>query len=654
MIPRFRNDGIPYAAWAWICLLLLGACVNEPTRLAGGWSDTETGQKVAGRIMRADGRPAAGALIQLRPEQYLVASLTPDDTAGVSASGGSIVDGVCDSTGRFRLDSVDAGRYVLESRYKEINAIAIRFEMRAGKGRMDLTPAAVKPAGTITGRVRFSNDDPGPAAVRIRALERIAFANPRTGVFTFGDVPEGTYSLHFSGLEPFVSPEEKQDIRVAAGSGINIGETVLQRGLKQSFVIQDGFLEIPGVDSTNPVIFENGAFHRPIDGAYLWAKASMGHLDLRGTIVSYAKDTGEAALNVNVQNCMNMIDLARLSGMRSMPDPVPGAKRKLPKPKSGRIEDLVSESSQGSLLLIREARKASPGKPLVLICGSNLTTVAQALLADPSIADRIVVFGANNGNYNIDDSLALAVVAKKARFVEWARDYVWPTIGVPTVDSVRFPHNRIGDLMKSQFASVAASPGWAFSSFGDFGPATFLFKRKVWKSAQSANILSAPLNAAISAPAPYDFVDIPMQANDWGAIEDELFATINDPNALHSWVVPGTLEAEAYQGTLKVLLDTSKSDQSQALTWQATGAWAEYPIQADSTGDYMIDLRYTCDSTSQVKVTDTASDESAILDLPTGYAWAQATGIIRLKQGKSTLRVESAGGAFKLNWLRLR
>lgn len=56
------------------------------------------------------------------------------------------------------------------------------------------------------------------------------------------------------------------------------------------------------------------------------------------------------------------------------------------------IGNTVATATPGSDLIIAEARLASPEKPLVIVSGGPLTTVASALLLAPEIADRIVVF----------------------------------------------------------------------------------------------------------------------------------------------------------------------------------------------------------------------------------------------------------------------
>jgi hypothetical protein len=632
--------------------LVLNSCTGETPDVAGGWIDTETGKKVSGVIIREDGQPAMGALIQLRPSDYLGRDPTTKDSIGVSLSGGSKLDNVCDSLGRFSFDSVAVGNYFLESRNQEINAVLIRFEIKNVGVGIKLAPAMLKPVGSITGRVRFSDDVPGPALVRIRGLERAVLVNPATGVYTFGNIPAGTFNLVFSGLEPLVSTEEKSGVTFSAGSGTNAGEVVLQRGLKQSFKMSAGMLEIAGVDSTNPVIIENGAFWSAVDGAYLWAKASMGHLDLRGTIVSYAKDTGEVALQANMMRCRHLIKLARNSGMRIASDPIAGARRKLGRPKSGNLMDIEPDMNDGVRLLIREAHKATVEKPLILISGSNLTTAAEALLFDPTIADRMIVFGANNGNINKEDSLAIAIVTKKARLVEWARDYYWDTTFTGQ-SPARFPTHQLGESLRSQFSAVAGTPWWAYSSYGDFGAATFLFKPKVWSNARSANLKSPSMLAEVTQATPYDFIDIPVAANNWTMMDEEFYATVANPAAYHPWPLPGSIEAEAYEASYNVRVDSSRIEQDEITTWNGIGSWSDYSVQVDSLADYDFEIRYQADVDAQLGISDRAGGSVISLDLTAGSAWITGKITLHLEPGIHRLRIENRKGTFSLNWMHI-
>lgn len=651
-----KPAGIPAFALVWILsgLFLLASCFSEDDRVAGGWIDTETGQKVSGVIQRGDGSPALGARVRLRPSDYLGPDPLEENAKGVAPSGGSVLDGTCDSAGRFLFDSVETGPYMLEALDKEINAVALAFEMRENRS-LALRPTATRPAGSITGRVVFPDGVPSPVVVRIFGLERAILADNSTGVFTFGNLPEGGYTLRFSSPDPYLVPVDQPRLAFKAGSGTNAGEIPMLRSPKPAFRILDGALELPGVDSTNPLILENGAFGNPVDGAYLWAKASLGRADLRGTIASYAKDTGTVFVENNLANCRRMVELARNSGMRSIPDPVAGARRKLVRPASGNLGDIRPDTSDGSLLIVRQARLATAAKPLVLICGSNLTTAAEALLLDPAIGDRLVVFGANNGRINNADSLAFAVVAKKGRLVAWARDYVWDTSWTSTKSPNLFFRNRLGESLRSLFAPVASTPYWAFSSYGDFGAATFLYRRGVWKQGRTGRVPPTFLNQAAPQPADtVDFIDIPRGANDWPAIEDEFYSALTDSAAYHPWPLPGVIQAGAYGAAAEVVVAVEPSTQGEVAAWKSPAAWAEYPVRADTAGNYVVEIRYRADSASQLTLTALPSGRSVIFDLTPATTWSDVTRPITLEAGNQRLRVDGAKGPISIHRILVR
>ena len=156
---------------AGLALLCLD-CSRGGPELAGGWTDTETGPKVAGMIRREDGTPAAGALVLLRPIDYLGRVPGGPDSLGATASDGSVRDGICDPEGKFEFDSVGLGLYTVEARDREIRAVSMRAAVDRPKGRFTLPSTKVGPVGSLLGRVRFRDGTAGRVLVRIYGLER--------------------------------------------------------------------------------------------------------------------------------------------------------------------------------------------------------------------------------------------------------------------------------------------------------------------------------------------------------------------------------------------------------------------------------------------------------------------------------------------------
>ena len=120
--------------------------------------------------------------------------------------------------------------------------------------------------------------------------------------------------------------------------------------------------------------------------------------------------------------------------MTHLPDPVKGPKVSLQPPPSGKIEDTRTIGSDGSRLIVREAHKADPGNPLVVICGGQLTAVADAYLLDPSIANKVVVaalLGSQKdmGGFNgLQDSWADYIVLQRLRYVQFPQSQAIPKV----------------------------------------------------------------------------------------------------------------------------------------------------------------------------------------------------------------------------------
>jgi len=80
------------------------------------------------------------------------------------------------------------------------------------------------------------------------------------------------------------------------------------------------------------------------------------------------------------------------SGFSDLPPAECGLYQRHDVPESGSIDDTEPIGSTGTRTIVAAAREASREKPLVVVIGGPLSTVADAYLVDPSIRDKIVVF----------------------------------------------------------------------------------------------------------------------------------------------------------------------------------------------------------------------------------------------------------------------
>jgi hypothetical protein len=224
-------------------------------------------------------------------------------------------------------------------------------------------------------------------------------------------------------------------------------------GVVPEYSAEANRLALAGVSPDNPVIYDNDFWTDVPDAAYVWAKASLGHCNLRGNVITRCTFGWEKKyaheLDQQVREAGTLLKLARASGMRNIPEPVVGAREALRRPTSGRIDDTQFARTAGSELIVAEARKASTGKPLLVFVGGSYTTVAAAVLSDPSIADRVVVFQIDGGGYNGSDGWAWEIAMNRCRFANWARGYFWNDVS--TWDAKCFdalPANPLCDWLR--------------------------------------------------------------------------------------------------------------------------------------------------------------------------------------------------------------
>jgi hypothetical protein len=169
--------------------------------------------------------------------------------------------------------------------------------------------------------------------------------------------------------------------------------------------------------SKSPVFYDNDDHRDVYTDEYLLALAHLGEIHLRAVTTTYTPDEYEEF----VEGRKRILALAAESGMLRIPEYVEGTSQKLSRPASNLVEDTEPLSIPASEKLVELARKASAKKPLLVITGGQLTSVANAYLLDPTIGSRVVVagvFGGPQSDYNADlDAWAWAVVLAKFRVV---------------------------------------------------------------------------------------------------------------------------------------------------------------------------------------------------------------------------------------------
>lgn len=615
-------------AFLLLLLLLLAGLLSGC--FSGGATETETGTaQLTGDVKWSDGRPAVGARVQLRSLDFLPGL---DSTP----SGTILRDTVTNASGRFSFDRVPVGEYQVEVLYSEGYGAAGRIKVESLAERKVLAPLVLRSIVNVTGRVAFSDSSRGPAKVHVLGTGHWALADSATGRFALREMPPGTFDLRVTTTMPFFPAKDFPGRTVEGPASLDVGDLVLEKAAKQGYALEGGRLTLAGIDGSNPVLYDNDFGRNTWDNEILWALVSSGRLDLRGSLATLVQ--GPAQVAAEMSSWAYEIRLARLAGMRNIPDPILGASRRLSLPPSGRWQEISPESNPGIQVVIAEARKASAEKPLVVVAGGELTTVANAVLLDPSIADKMVVFGVYNQGANAKDTLAAFVVARTCRFVAWGRDYFWSD---PGPAAAPLPGNWLGLQLKASRDSSTVPQLF----FADFAALAFLADGRSWTTARSAQAVAPPLKATLGAAGPGDFVDIPKEANDWALMDKLFFSILADSGAYHPWPVTGPIAGVSFRAMSGVAVD-SVAGEGDIVTEIGTGDWVDYAVESAADEDYDLVLRYRGLTAGKAQV------GGQDVDLPAGTGWREARTRISLKKGAQTVRLATVGGSWQLSRLQ--
>jgi hypothetical protein len=216
------------------------------------------------------------------------------------------------------------------------------------------------------------------------------------------------------------------------------------------------------VDERNPVIVANDSATDNWTGEYAMLLANSGGPPLAGIIANpspYWPDLG-----ANVSGWKQMVEAARASGLRNIPDVTESPGDPLVRPADGKIESTVPNASPGAKLIVeRSAQLSLPWRPLVVVTGSRLTDVADAYLMDPSVADRVVVVSAlgvgnvmgwPNGEL---DAWADWIVGQRLRYIQ-VNGYYDQQGDVPAAKAADLPANPFGTWMAAKISTVYQIP----------------------------------------------------------------------------------------------------------------------------------------------------------------------------------------------------
>jgi hypothetical protein len=216
------------------------------------------------------------------------------------------------------------------------------------------------------------------------------------------------------------------------------------------------------VDDRNPIVLANDGAFDNWQGEYAVLLANGGGPKLAGIIVNASGAWPD--IDANIAGWRQLVEAARASGLRDIPDPIASIGRPLVRPADGQIDSTTPNRSEGArLILDASARLSLPYRPLVVATGGRLTDVADAYLVDPTVTERVVVvsslgtttasggaMGAPNGEM---DPWADAIVAARFRFVQVSAFYD-QLADVPAARVPELPVNPLGEWIAAKQSDI--------------------------------------------------------------------------------------------------------------------------------------------------------------------------------------------------------
>ena len=240
-------------------------------------------------------------------------------------------------------------------------------------------------------------------------------------------------------------------------AGIGMNDSL---GVGIGYHVDGDILYIDNIDSDNPIILDNDWWGENVTDEFVYAKAALCQADLRGLIATrdmYGYPNMQYQHSQSMNELIQDVDKARQSGVTNIPDPTAGNWKPLDPPGDYVIEhtDYVASISDGSNLIVQQAHTASPDKPLLIIVGGALDTVATAYMQDPSIANNIVVYD-TGGAYNDKSAWPWQICMERTKFIFWEDPRCWDwgigNIGYESWLHSRLPDNPMTDYMEDRWA----------------------------------------------------------------------------------------------------------------------------------------------------------------------------------------------------------
>jgi hypothetical protein len=185
-------------------------CTGSFTSVAGGGSSQQGNGTIAGSAFTAGGLPAAGAIVHIRPHDY-VETLLPEKIPG------KIFDALTDNSGHFSISGIEPDSFTVEINDMEYSAIAINVGVNQQDTVVDLGRRTLLPYAKIAGTIDTTDFGRRSFFIQVYGLERLMQVDTN-GHFMLTNLPEGTFNLQLKSFNPALPSEEVVNVHTPSGT----------------------------------------------------------------------------------------------------------------------------------------------------------------------------------------------------------------------------------------------------------------------------------------------------------------------------------------------------------------------------------------------------------------------------------------------------
>ena len=173
---------------------------TSPTTIAGGASGTE----VSGCIVDTAGIPLPGAIVRLRPANYLFDSLQHSEYDIRH----SLLDTTTNSNGTFRFNNVMADSYCIDISLMDSIAVSMWFSSKQSVSVVQLPIDTARPMSIVDGSVSVYGADSSHCFVQIYGSEYKM--QPDSNGYFYMRVPRGEHTMHIGAYDKPISQKPQQ------------------------------------------------------------------------------------------------------------------------------------------------------------------------------------------------------------------------------------------------------------------------------------------------------------------------------------------------------------------------------------------------------------------------------------------------------------